>query len=501
MINKKEQRFFAELAISSPPQRVNFVKPRSLVRTSRALVPNVPIIIPKNNVDKSLIHVCFALYDGTKTYSRFTGTAMLSLFENTKSKVTIHLLHDNTLTDDNRDKLMQIVERYGQQLKFYNVEELCADRLAEINNYFPQAKESHFSIATFYRFFIPDLFLPQGIEKAIYLDSDIVVNLDIEEFWQIELSDKPLGVVPEIDNDVPVKEVALFVKEDVIPKEIYFNAGILLMNLKVLHNEEATILAGMKFISEYPSRVSCFDQDILNYCFAASSLRLPIKFNFYVKFARPKNDWTIGEKIYHYADGRNSLGMDLNAPYNRLFMDYFIKTPWFDDDTRVALAGGIPSRKYHAVSVVIPMYNAEEYIGECLDSLLIQTFQDFEVIVVDDCSTDNSVEIVESYMPKFSGRLKITETKKNSGGGGYIPRNIGMMLARGEYVYFIDADDMILGNALEALYTVTILYDAEVVYTASWYILKAPNDIYLHKDTVSQKMLDTQKEFTLDESK
>ena len=59
-------------------------------------------------------------------------------------------------------------------------------------------------------------------------------------------------------------------------------------------------------------------------------------------------------------------------------------------------------RKIPAVSIIIPMYNAEKYIGECLDSILAQTFQDFEVIVVDDCSTDNSCAVVESYLPKFT---------------------------------------------------------------------------------------------------
>ena len=51
-----------------------------------------------------------------------------------------------------------------------------------------------------------------------------------------------------------------------------------------------------------------------------------------------------------------------------------------------------------AISVVIPMYNAEKYIGDCLDSILAQTFTDFEVIVVDDCSTDGSKRIVENYI-------------------------------------------------------------------------------------------------------
>ncbi len=55
-----------------------------------------------------------------------------------------------------------------------------------------------------------------------------------------------------------------------------------------------------------------------------------------------------------------------------------------------------------AISVIIPMYNTEKYVGECLDSILAQTFTDFEVIVVDDCSTDKSCDVVESYMPKFT---------------------------------------------------------------------------------------------------
>ena len=65
------------------------------------------------------------------------------------------------------------------------------------------------------------------------------------------------------------------------------------------------------------------------------------------------------------------------------------------------------------ISVIIPLYNAEKYIGECLDSLLKQTLKNFEVIIVDDCSTDGSVAIVESYVPKFdNGQLKLERTQK-----------------------------------------------------------------------------------------
>ena len=62
-----------------------------------------------------------------------------------------------------------------------------------------------------------------------------------------------------------------------------------------------------------------------------------------------------------------------------------------------------PPQSTCAVSIVIPMYNAEKYIGVLLESILAQTFTDFEVIVVDDCSTDNSVEVVENYIPNLGG--------------------------------------------------------------------------------------------------
>lgn len=142
-----------------------------------------------------------------------------------------------------------------------------------------------------------------------------------------------------------------------------------------------------------------------------------------------------------------------------------------------------------AISVIIPMYNAEEFIGECLDSLLMQTFQDFEVIVADDCSTDESLKIVESYAPKFDGRLQITQTNKNSGGGGYVPRNLGFNLARGEYVFFADADDFLLATALDTLYTLAKEYAVDIVYTSAHYQLDKPNDVFVLRDGKGKKLL------------
>lgn len=115
------------------------------------------------------------------------------------------------------------------------------------------------------------------------------------------------------------------------------------------------------------------------------------------------------------------------------------------------------------VSVIIPMYNAEPYIGKGLDSLLAQTLTDFEVVVVDDCSTDNGAAVVKSYMPQFKGNLYLLQTEKNSGGGA-VPRNKGLMFSRGEYVFFVDSDDFLPKNSLEYMHNIAKDFDADVVY-------------------------------------
>lgn len=117
------------------------------------------------------------------------------------------------------------------------------------------------------------------------------------------------------------------------------------------------------------------------------------------------------------------------------------------------------------------MYNVEKYVGQCLDSLLNQTFQDFEVIVLDDCSTDDSVSVVESYISKFNGRLRLIKLSKNNGGAAQ-PRNIGIGLSRGEYIAFVDSDDLLTNTALEEFYNIAKDTNADVVQAEKFFITK-----------------------------
>ena len=101
------------------------------------------------------------------------------------------------------------------------------------------------------------------------------------------------------------------------------------------------------------------------------------------------------------------------------------------------------------ISIIIPVYNIEKYLKECLNSILCQTYKNFEIILVDDCSSDSSFNICKEYESRDK-RIKVIQNEVNSGGCG-IPRNIGLKHVKGDYITFIDGDDLIPNNYLEVL--------------------------------------------------
>lgn len=105
------------------------------------------------------------------------------------------------------------------------------------------------------------------------------------------------------------------------------------------------------------------------------------------------------------------------------------------------------------LSIIIPVYNTERYLRECIESILTQSFTDFELILIDDGSTDRSGEICEEYKKKDN---RIVFIKKENGGVSDA-RNVGITLSRGKYLLFCDSDDTMIPNAL----TEIIPYAAE----------------------------------------
>jgi len=120
------------------------------------------------------------------------------------------------------------------------------------------------------------------------------------------------------------------------------------------------------------------------------------------------------------------------------------------------------------VSVIVPVYKVEQYIKLCVDSILAQTFRDFEIILVDDASPDGSIEICRKLYGD-NDKVKFVRHEKNLGLGA--ARNTGIKHAVGKYVCFVDSDDFILTDALEKFYVVAEETAADVVHAAGWYEL------------------------------
>jgi len=259
---------------------------------------------------------------------------MLSLFENTNSKVTAHILHDNTLSTENRDKFIYLAGQYNQIVKFYNVEQLCTDKIVEIRNTLSENFKAEFSIAAMYRFLIPQIFSSE-MEKIIYLDSDLIVNLDIKELWQFDLGDKIMGVVTEISNyksRESILRIHALCRNGTVQAEDHFNSGVLLINLESLRREDNALTESIRLIGSNAQYIF-FDQDVLNYCFSTRTLKLPVKFNKFVYLTNLQDKSSIERNIYHYLPKPEALGLDLSFALNRLWLKYFMKTPWFDEDS------------------------------------------------------------------------------------------------------------------------------------------------------------------------
>lgn len=113
-----------------------------------------------------------------------------------------------------------------------------------------------------------------------------------------------------------------------------------------------------------------------------------------------------------------------------------------------------------AISVILPVYNVEPYIGACIESLKQQSFRDLEFIFVDDCSTDNSVAVIEDFA-RTDPRVRIIRNTENFGPGP--TRNRGIEAAKGAYLSFIDPDDRISPDFYERLYAKAISGDYDII--------------------------------------
>lgn len=139
--------------------------------------------------------------------------------------------------------------------------------------------------------------------------------------------------------------------------------------------------------------------------------------------------------------------------------------------------------KTETISIIVPIYNVENYLKSCLDSVMSQTFKDFEVLMVNDGSTDNSATICQAYA-ECDSRFRYFE-KEN--GGLSDARNYGLDRAQGSYITFLDADDFLFENYLEKLYQASRLSDSDILIGG--YCRFDGSDFYFYNDHFKSESL------------
>ena len=301
-----------------------------------------------------MIHVLYGMTDLNGKFAKYPATSICSVLENSRSEIQFHFIHDSTLTDSNREKLIELVSKYDQSIQFYNVEKIFPDRIESLKNRYDRIpKMINWAFGALYRLLAPELI---DVSKIIYFDTDIIVNLDVAELWNIDLGNFPIAAKSEIDaipnvDKIP-PEIDLFNSNpkkicdefQLVKRENYFASDVMIYNLDLIRrifSEENTNLidASLEILSKFP--LQYIDQDALNFLFSETCLHLPTRFNVFVDQIKRFNEFNNLESklepwIYHFSGYVQNF--DRTNIFSRLWFEYFSKTPFFDSDSIFNLA-------------------------------------------------------------------------------------------------------------------------------------------------------------------
>ncbi|UQZ35960.1 hypothetical protein C2I18_21955 [Paenibacillus sp. PK3_47] len=258
-----------------------------------------------------MIQLALALQDKDGRYAEHAGVVLASVFNNTASPVNVHILHDETLTDENKQKLLQLTARYKHTINFYPIvlPEEMLQVMAAVNSI------NIWTPACMYRLLLPALV---EVEKIIYLDCDVLVNMDLAELWNTDLQHHYLGAV----WDQGIREVAHVIHDKGLNPDLYFNSGVVLFSLNNIRSHVTWYQETINFLRNYPDSTMP-DQDALNAVFGGNYLPLDLHYNFF-NLTIPDHNYS--SKIVHFAGPVKSW--DQESPGWGLYRKYLRLTPW-----------------------------------------------------------------------------------------------------------------------------------------------------------------------------
>lgn len=266
--------------------------------------------------DEDVIHIGFGLHDKDGHYSVWVGTVMQSILEHTDSRICFHILHDETVSEENKRKLQQVAHQKGDSIQFHFIDTSIFDDVKE--------RLHRFTVGTMFRLMLPEM-LP-NLNKIIYLDADLFVNRDVKELWDIDVSNyfvagvRDYGTCHHTFMPYPVQE-------GIVNRQNYINAGVLILNLDKIRRYGNMKNQSIQYLIDNPDS-SLFDQDALNVIYKDSILLLDEKWNSFVLVLNSKNVKKMENRIYHYVGDLLQLYSDY-----QLDKEYFrtiCRTPWID---------------------------------------------------------------------------------------------------------------------------------------------------------------------------
>ena len=274
---------------------------------------------PERTVAAKTIHVALAVYDPKGTYSQHAGVVMTSIFENTQSPVCVHILHDESLSGENREKFLSLAERYAQNVVFHDMSEYVKKLGPDIL----RLVDKHFSQGTLYR-----LFAPQALtmEKVLYLDSDIVVNLDIKDLWEIPLEGCCLmGVPDDRFSEAAQKRLSLNgirCRLNGCDPLSYINAGVLVMDLDRIRKAHDLLKECGHWFTRHRHTAYLNDQDFLNAFFRGRIKLANARFNrCNPYYGDPSNSILHATRAKPWAEYKGTS-------IEPLYWKTLLKTPW-----------------------------------------------------------------------------------------------------------------------------------------------------------------------------
>ncbi|MDP4099433.1 hypothetical protein OIN60_22205 [Paenibacillus sp. P96] len=285
-----------------------------------------------------MVELVLSLNDRSGEYAKHAAVVLASVFSNIKKTINIHILYDETLTEENRAKLTALARAYHHYIFFYHVTipEDMLQASAQVH------KIDHWTKASMYRLLLPN-FLPA--DRVIYLDCDVWVNMDISELWSIDLGEHYLGAI----LDQGKEGLGDYFPTVGLCGDTYFNSGVILFHLDNIRKKENWYDEMLYFLRKYPI-TTMPDQDALNFMYGSNYLQLDQRFNtFAYEGLNPDN------KIVHFA-GEDKKWWDHHSPAAPIYHSFLAMTPWAGACTPAPVANPQPGPEKECRAVQPPLF-------------------------------------------------------------------------------------------------------------------------------------------------